>query len=570
MGEVSDMLGFGKKFGEKKAQKNETPPEKKDPQPTKSTKKRNAPGDGKEANIPGEKRGLKKKRADKKQGASQGKTPSAQKGAPEGEGGGPKPGAAGQGQNSQKEIPEKIADCEALIRSTFHNSSDMVVEAFDTRREKAMIVYIDGLLNKDLMDRDIITPLKSEAFDGDLSASIHTHFRRLDDFNLCVNSLINSNVVIFYEGSKAAFAADLRQWNTRSVEAPDSESVIRGPKEGFTESIRTNTSLLRRKIKNPNLVFEDLELGRQTNTIITLAFVKGIVNRNVLREVKARLSQIDVDAILESGYIEQFLDQHQFSPISGMGLTQKPDVAAGRILEGRVAILCDGTPHVITIPELFIENLHTSEDYYSRILQAFILRTLRLVGLFIGVMLPGLSVAIFTYNQEMLPSSFLTHLIISTQKTPFPSALEAFFLILMFELLRESGTRLPKAVGSAISIVGSLIIGEAAVSAGIVGAPMVIIIALTAVASFIVPNLTEFILIYRLLFLFLGATMGLIGIGAGIMIMLTQVISTESFGIPILSSFSKQELKDTIFRFPLKTMKFRPRSIAKDNIRRMK
>ena len=222
----------------------------------------------------------------------------------------------------------------------------------------------------------------------------------------------------------------------------------------------------------------------------------------------------------------------------------------------------------MTVPELFTENLHLIEDYYSRVVLSSILRILRLIGLFITVMLPGLAVAVITYNQEMMPAVFLTSLIASTEKTPLPMFAEIFLLVLMFELLKEAGTRLPKAVGSAITIVGALIIGDAAVNAGIVSAPAVIIVALTAVSSFITPNLTEFIFVYRLLFFVLGSTMGLIGIGAGIVIMLTQLATTSSFGIPILSSFSKQELKDIIVRSPLGSLTFRPSAIAKDNVRR--
>ncbi len=445
-----------------------------------------------------------------------------------------------------------------------------MIEIFETEKEKAMIAYIDGLINKDLVDRDIIGPLKSVDFNGNVASALKTHFKIHEDISSACNEMVNGNIAVFYENSKKVIIIDFKQWDKRSVEPPDSETVTRGPKEGFTENIRTNTALIRRKIRNPSLVFENMTLGRQTNTLVSLVYVNGIVNRDVLKELKSRLVTIDVDSILESGIIEQYIDKNAFSPVSGIGVTQKPDIAAARILEGRVGILCDGTPHVLTVPELFIENLHSSEDYYNRTMQSTIIRFLRAIGLFIGMLLPGLFVAIITYNQEMIPPVFLTHLVTSTQKTPLPSAAEAFFLILMFELLRESGTRLPKTIGSAITIVGSLIIGDSAVSAGVVGAPMVIIIALTAVSSFIVPNLTEFIFVYRILFLFLGASMGLIGIGTGLVIMLTQLISTESFGVPILSSFSKNEMKDSIVRFPLWLMKYRPASIAKNNIKRMK
>jgi spore germination protein KA len=472
----------------------------------------------------------------------------------------------GGGQN----IPSKISEYEALLVKIFFNSSDVIIDVFETQKDKAMIVYIDGLTNKDITDRDIIRPLKSPDFNGDIAFAIKARNKTVNDISEAVTEIVNGNVAIFYGNGDKIFVVDFKQWDKRSVEPPDSESVTRGPKEGFTENIRTNTALIRRKIKNPALIIENMTLGRQTNTQVSLVYVNGIVNQDVLKELKLRLSQIDVDSILESGYIEQFIDHNTFSPVSGVGVTQKPDIAAARVLEGRVGVLCDGTPHVLTVPELFIDNLHTSEDYYSRTLQSTIIRILRVVGLFIGTLLPGLSVAFMTYNPETIPPVFLTHLINSTQKTPLPAAAEAFFLILMFELIRESGTRMPKTIGSAITIVGSLIIGEVAVDAGIVGAPMVIVVALTAVSSLILPNLAEFILVYRLFFLLLGATMGLIGIGTGIVIMLAQLISTESFGIPILSSFSKTELKDGILRFPLGSMKFRPASIAKDNARKMK
>ncbi len=431
-----------------------------------------------------------------------------------------------------------------------------------------MIVYIDGLVNKDLMDRDIISPLKSKGFDGDMTLAIKTHYKEVMDIPTFVSEILEGNTALFYEGSKKIYVIDIKQWDKRSVETPDTESVIRGPREGFTESIRTNTALLRRKIRSSDLMIESLFIGKQGNTPVGIAYIKGIVNQDVLKEVKSRLAKIDTDAVFESGSIEQYIGKNKFSPVSGMGATQKPDVAAAKILEGRVAVFCDGSPHVLTIPELFVENLQTSEDYYNRVLFSTTLRILRVIGLFITIVLPGLAVAIITYSQEMMPSVFLNSLIASTQKTPLPAGAEVFLLILMFELLKEAGTRLPKTVGSAITIVGALIIGDAAVNAGIVSAPAVIIVALTAVSGFIVPTLAEFITVYRMFFLFLGGSMGLIGIGAGVVVMLAQLVSTESFGVPILSSFSKHELKDIIIRFPLRSMKYRPSAIAKDNVRR--
>ena len=476
---------------------------------------------------------------------------------------------ANNGDGAEKQlVPSKISECETLVKSIFGNSSDIVIQSFDTKKEKAMVVFVDGMVNKDLVDRDVIRPIKSPDFDGDIYFALKTVYKEAEDMTTFVDDVLTGIVAVFYEGSKKVILMELRGWNQRSVTEPPAESVIRGPKEGFNENIRVNSALIRRKIKTPKLIFESFTLGRQTKTKVELVYISGIVNREVLSEVKQRLAGIDVDAVLESGYIEQYLEKNTFSPFSGIGLSQKPDVVAARILEGRVAVLCDGTPHVLTIPDLFIENIHTSEDYYNRVLYSSAIRLIRFVGLFITVMLPGIAVAIFTYNAQMLPSVFLTSLISSTQKTPMPIFAEIFLLTVMFELLKEAGTRLPQAVGSAITIVGSLIIGEAAVNAGIVSEPSVIIVAITAVSSFLVPNLFEFTLMYRALFWLLGSTMGLIGVGAGVVIMLTQLISTHSFGIPVMSSFSKNELKDGIVRFPLRSMKFRPKTIAKDNVKR--
>ncbi len=471
-------------------------------------------------------------------------------------------------ESKKQSVPSNIDQCESFVKGVFCNSFDMVIQSFETNKGKALIVYVDGLTDKDLTDRDVIRPLKSEHFDGDVGAVLNATFTETEDLTKFTQSVLGGFVALFYENCSKAYLIELRQYSLRSVEEPKAETVVRGPKEGFNENIRTNTSLIRRKIHNTKLVIENVTLGKQTNTNVELVYISGIVNIEVLDAIKKQLSKIDVDMMLESGQLEQYLDDNPFSPVSGIGLTQKPDVAAARILEGRVVILIDGTPHALTIPEMFIENLHTAEDYYNRTVYSSILRLLRLIGLFVTVMLPGLAVAIMTFNQEMIPSVFLSSIVSAMQKTPMSVSAEILVMTVMFELLKEAGTRLPQAVGSAISIVGSLIVGEAAVNAGIVSEPSVIIVAISAVSSFIVPNLTEFVLVYRGFFWIMGTLMGLIGIGAAYVIMLTQLISERSFGIPILSSFSKNEMKDSFIRLPQTMMKFRPSSIAKRNLKR--
>lgn len=474
------------------------------------------------------------------------------------------------GDTKQLPIPGDIAECEAQLKKVFGKSDDILIQRFETRKSEALLFYVDGLINKDLIDRDIIAPLKSEDFDGNVEYAVKSPYTVKEDFREAIDEVLSGCTALIYKNSKKAMIIEFRQWDKRSVDTPESEAVVRGPKEGFVESLRTNTALLRRKIKTPKLIIETSVLGRQTNTNIALAYVEGIVNTEVLETLKQRLSEIDTDAILESGYIEQFIEQKPFSLLSSFGITQKPDVLAARILEGRIGILCDGTPHVLTVPHLFIENLQSSEDYYSRTLFGVLMRLIRIFALFVSIFLPGLFLAVATYHHEMIPSVFLATIISNIEKTPLPLGAEILFLTLMFELLRESGTRMPKAIGSAISIVGALIIGEAAVNAGIVSAPVVIVVALTAVCSFILPSLNEFMTFYRFFMLFAGGTMGLIGIASLTLILLAQIASSNSFGGSYLSALSKGDLKDNPLRFPLWSMKMRPPSIVGKNKRRQK
>ncbi len=474
---------------------------------------------------------------------------------------------APQQQKIQK-IPQSATKFEQLMKAAIGKNFDVVIDRFKTNFEEVVIVFIDGLINKDLVDRDIIKPLKAQEFDGNFENALKLSIDYAQDVPSVLKKVLEGNTAVFYAKSKNVVICDLKQWDKRAIETPDAEGVTRGPKEGFTENFITNVSMVRRKLRTPNLTIEQMSVGRQTNTAVAILYLEDIVNRDVLDQVRNKLYAIDIDAVLETGQIEEYLEESPFSVISGIGLTQKPDVAAARILEGRLAIIVDGTPHVMTIPELFIETLQTAEDYYSRTLFANFLRFVRLFALFLSIYTPGLSVAVLTYNMEMVPFTFLESIIRATQGTPFPIAFELFFLGIMFEMLKEAGLRMPKAIGSAITIVGALILGDIAVSAGVVGAPSVIIIAITAVASLLTVNVNEFATLYRFGMLFLGAIMGIIGIAAGTLLMLTQLISKKSFGIPVLSSFSKEEFKDSIVRFPLKDMEYRPESIAKNNKKR--
>jgi spore germination protein KA len=454
-------------------------------------------------------------------------------------------------------IPSKATDFEEALKGLFQKSFDIVISKLDTRHKQAVIVFVEGMVDKDIMDRDIIKPLKSGEFTGRVKAAVKCGFKELHTMSEVIKSVLSGLIILYYEGSKSVLAIDLIKWKERAVEEPDAENVIRGPREGFVENVYTNVMLLRRKLKTHNLIVEKRVLGRQSNTSIAIAYLDNIVNKKVLDEVKKRLEKIDVDAILESSHLEQYLEENPLSIMSGIGLTQKPDVAAIKLLDGRVVVLCDGSPHALTIPELFMDSLKNSGDYYNRTIYGNFLRALRIVALIISILLPGFTAAVLSFHHEMVPLIFLTTIIQAKEGTPFPTLIELLFLMFMFEIIKEAGLRLPKSIGSAITIVGALILGDIAVSAGLVGALSVIIVALTAVASLAIMSLNEFITFYRIVLLLMGGSMGIVGLSAGLLIMLTQIISNQSFGIPLLSSFNKVNKKDNMLRFPLSLIKRR-------------
>jgi spore germination protein KA len=367
------------------------------------------------------------------------------------------------------------------------------------------------------------------------------------------------------EGIDKALVINAKGWEKRGVDEPSSEAVIRGPRESFIESLRTNTSLIRRKIKNPDLTFEIMTIGKRTKTNVSLAYIKGIAAPELIETVRNRMSAINTDSILESGYIEQYIEDAPSSIFATLGYTEKPDVAAAKLLEGRVAILVDGTPFVLTAPALFIESFQTAEDYYFRPYFATLLRIIRMIAFFLTVLAPALYVAITTYHQELIPTDLLFTMANAREGIPFPAFVESLVMIITFEILREAGIRLPRPVGQALSIVGALVIGQSAVSAGIIGAPMVIVVSIQAVSGFVIPNLAESAAVLRLIYLLLSAAFGGYGITIGALGTLVHMASLESFGYPYLSPiapFDTEDLKDTAIRVPLWLMISRPKGMS--------
>lgn len=474
------------------------------------------------------------------------------------------------------------------VKEDLGNSSDIIFREVPLSQsgEQVMgLLYTDGLA-----DQKIINDFVAESVMMDLTNQPQIHsspsdiFQMLKNFALTIgaikdvtdfgtlyNSILSGEAVILLDGHDKGVAVSAQGWKDRGVGEPTTESVVRGPQEAFSETLRTNTALVRRKIKDPNLWLESRQIGRVTKTDVAIMFIQGIANDEVIKEVRARLDRIDVDGILESGYIEELIQDETYSPFPTIKSSERPDVIAAELLEGKVAILVDGTPFVLVVPALFVSFLHAAEDYYQRADISTLVRILRYIGSFITLLGPSLYIAITTFHQEMLPTALVLGLAAQREGVPIPAFIEALMMEVAFEVLREAGLRMPRVIGPAVSVVGTLIIGQAAVEAGIVSAAMVIVVAITAISSFIFPSysMSNTFRILRFPMMGLAASFGLFGIFVGVIAILLHLCSLRSFGVPYMSPFAPMipaDQKDAIFRFPQWAMFSRPRLISQKNV----
>lgn len=485
----------------------------------------------------------------------------------------------------EAEIKERLEENLSSLKAAMGDSSDLKIHPFRIGPDGGLpgaLVFIDGLEDAKLITDSILRPLMSwkcrsshlpagqETLDAlqqeVLCASDSKTVRSLPEV---VSGCLSGDTLLLLDGCTAGLDISTKGWEKRAVSEPQSETVVRGPREGFTENLRTNTSLIRRKIRNGKLRVDLMTVGRKTQTSICLMYLDGVANPEVVETVKYRIGRLDVDSILESGNLEEYIEDAPFSPFATVGYSEKPDVVASRVLEGRVAIVVDGTPFVLTAPMLFIESFQTAEDYYARPLYASLTRLLRFAAYLIAVFGPAVYVSLTAFHQELLPTTLLFTIAKAREGTPFPVVVEALIMIFAFEILREAGVRLPRPVGQAVSIVGALIMGDAAVKAGLVGAPMVITVAITAVASFLVPNQNDSISILRLVMLALSAFVGWYGISMGFLGMLVHLATLTSFGVPYFDGLSwSSDLQDSLVRMPLWSMTKRPKDIARGDTTR--
>lgn len=373
-------------------------------------------------------------------------------------------------------------------------------------------------------------------------------------------NVLSGNTVVFIEGTSTSLYVGTEKLKQRGVEEASSQSVVRGPREGFTESLRENTALVRRRIQSPKLRIEERKVGEHTHTQLAVMYMDGLADTEVLDEPRTRLNGIKLDSVLESNYIEEMIQDHRYSPFPTVYNSERPDVIASAILEGRIAILVEGTPFVLVVPALFVQFFQSSEDYYQRWDFASLVRLLRYLCFGIALLTPSLYIAISTFHQEMLPTNLLTSLIGQREGVPFPAFIEAVIMEITFEILREAGIRLPKSIGQSVSIVGTLVIGQAAVEAGLVSAAMVIVVSITAIANFALPafNVGISVRILRFGLMAIAASFGLYGMIIGLIVLGLHLCSLQSMGVPYMTSFAPirwRSQKDALLRLSRHNMK---------------
>ncbi|MDR6224977.1 spore germination protein [Desmospora profundinema] len=491
------------------------------------------------------------------------------------------PPNGGNGASASRRLHLDLAQNRRVLQRIYSDAQDIVFRSFLIGGEReAQLIYLDGMTDIRGIEEYVLKPLMRHIPQG-LEEIRHlimeeipvSSVKLIGTFDECTEEISLGNPVLLVDGSNQAVMLKLSQWEKRPIEEPKTEPSIRGSQEGFSESLQTNTTLIRRKIRSTKLKVTRLVLGRYTQTRIHVIYIDGIADPGLVAEVQKRLRGVEIDGVLESGYLEEMIEDAPWSPFPQIKSTERADVIVGNLLEGQVAILVDGTKDALVVPTTLTSLLQATDDYFYRSLYSSSIRLLRYSSLFLALVLPGVYVALLNFHQEMIPPGLLISMASAHEEVPFPTLIETLLMQLAFELLREAGLRLPRQVGSAVTIVGALVVGQAAVSAGFVSAPVVIVIALTGIASFTAPHysLEWAIRILRIVMILLGGGMGMLGIMFGLIAIAIHLCGLRSFGVPYLSPIAPIQAgdwKDTWYRNHWWKMDTRPHLTGKRNRRR--
>lgn len=457
-------------------------------------------------------------------------------------------------------VRQDVRENVKILSDEFGSSPDFVVRNVCVNGKKYALVYFDSICESKQAAETVLKPLfkyKEEIPERDTASFIHsqviinTDSKINQNLDEVIQLTLMGNVVLFIDAEKTCLIFGIQKIPQRAIEQPDTEVQEFGSKEGFNGNIKTNIALLRKRMTTVDLKFETLTIGKTSKTRVVMCYINQKAEKSLIDEVRSRLNSIDLDVLIDSLYLQYYLDKKQKSLFTMVGKTERPDVLSAKINEGKVAVMVDGSPFVLTVPYYFIENFQVLDDYLNRPVFASFLRMLRILCFILSTTLPAVYVSIGLFHHELLPDYMLFSIVMSESNTMFPLMTEALIIVFIYEIVREAGLRMPKSIGQAVSLVGAIVIGEAAVSAGLIGAPMLVIVAITAICSFVVTELYQTISILRFTLIILGGTMGLYGVTIGLGALIMNIFSIEQYGVSYLSPlipYNKSLFRDTFLR----------------------
>lgn len=475
-----------------------------------------------------------------------------------------------------RKVSANLRENEKYLRSRLENCSDILIRPMrlgDKHKVDCLMVYIEVAVSNMMLDDSAlgkminhfweISPEDIQEFVRHNSLGI-ADVKKLENLDESIDAMLAGNAVFFIDGYDKAMKISSKGYPSTGVMEAESEKVLRGSREGFSDSVKSNSALVRKRLRDTRLKVEEYKIGVRSHTLTQVLYMDDLVHEGLLEEVKERLEEFQIDGILDSGMLEQLTEDVWYSPFPQYQTTERPDRAVQEILKGKVVILCDNSPEALILPGNFSSFMESSEDWYHRFEMASFLRILRYLAVIMATVLPGLYLAVIRFHTQILPSALILSFAEAREGVPFSSVVELIFLELAFELIREAGVRVPGSLGNAIGIVGGLVIGQAAVEANLVSPIVVMIVALTALGSMTVPN-EEFAAAFRLVkygFLILGGYLGIYGIVLGVYLVIGHLAGLISFGIPYLVPFIKKEQKGSrgegVMRVPLRKRVLRP------------
>lgn len=463
------------------------------------------------------------------------------------------------------------------LETKLKNCTDFIVQDMKVSENKSVKLYfIDNMIDKNFVSKEIVDKLSLNNLNGSITiekilgnitvagAQVKVGYQNAEE------DVLGGSVVVFadwFDGNKY-ISAPCQGYKMRAVAEPPTSAVQRGPREGFTEDINTNISLIRRRLKSPDVVIEDMKLGKYTDTKIVISYISSIADKKVVKELKEKLQKINIDGIVDSFYVESLIAPKKSNLFKQIGNTEKPDVAVAKILEGRIAIIVDGSPIVLTVPYIFLEDLQSGDDYYGQAMHASFIRIIRVLGIIISITLPGVYVALQSFHYGILPIDFLISIQTSIEGLSFPPLIEILVVLFLFEILNEASIRMPKYSGMALSIVGALVLGDTAVQAGLISPPAVIMVAISGITLFTVPNQIHIASILRFLFTIIGGVTGFYGLLTAFMFLISYLMTLDAYGSPYFAPYApniSQDKKDGFIKQRLDDFISRPRSIPNIN-----